>query len=291
MLAESSRITTALCDRPVTAGRSERTSANGRAKASGSAIARPVRANSSSASRSRRRAETSCSARSSSSIAANRIGRACRRPMRWMMAGRAAAKQAEQQRGREEVHRATSAPAAARRETRAGLRPAAAAVVANWYSTRASTQMRRQRSRSAADSRSNEAARSRGSTSKRRASPGSIASKSVTSSNGSVHLVGVEDLEQRHVVARASGAGAADRPGRPARRADRRRARPGSCDRPARRRRPARAPARCVPAGVTASSATSRSRMCPPRVRGGRYWRVSASNTSRPAGSPCCASR
>src|SRR6185312_16669644 len=91
MLAESSSTTTALCERPVTAGRSERTSANGRAKASGSAIASPVRASSRSASRSRRRAETSRSARRRSSIAAKRTGRARRRPMRWMSAGSTAA--------------------------------------------------------------------------------------------------------------------------------------------------------------------------------------------------------
>ena len=91
MLAESSMTTTALCEWVVTAGRSERTSVNGRANASGSAIASPVRASSSATSRSRRRADTSRSARSRSSIAAKRTGRARRRPMRWMIHGSTAA--------------------------------------------------------------------------------------------------------------------------------------------------------------------------------------------------------
>ncbi len=75
------------------------------------------------------------------------------------------------------------------------------AVVANRYSTRASRQMRRQRSRSAADSRSNEAARSRGSTSSRRRVVGLDRLEVGHLVERQRHLVGVEDLEQRHVVA------------------------------------------------------------------------------------------
>ena len=81
---------------PVTAGTSERTSANGRAKVSGSAVARPVRASSSSDSRSRRRAETRARRAAEAAWPRTALAGPAARPMRWMSraepppAGRAA---------------------------------------------------------------------------------------------------------------------------------------------------------------------------------------------------------
>src|SRR5581483_10156833 len=95
-------------------------------------------------------------------------------------------REAEQQGWSEEAHRVVYLRARWRPNRNVRRRLAGGTSVdANRYSTRASRQARRQRSRSASDSRRNDAARSRGSQSRRRSSSGSMASKWVKSSKGS----------------------------------------------------------------------------------------------------------
>ena len=115
MLAESSRMMTALWAPRLSSGRSLGRSANGRAKIKGSAAATPVRASSSRIWRSRRRADTRRSDRNSSCMAAKRTGVARRLPIRWISQGRPAASRPSRMEGaRNPIAQLTAAPGASR---------------------------------------------------------------------------------------------------------------------------------------------------------------------------------
>ena len=270
MLAESSRTTTALCERPVTAGRSDRTSTKGRANASGSAMASPG-AHDQQQDVAQPAVGRDLALGPQQELHRGEADRFCAPAADAVdEAGEGGGQQAQEQGWGEKVHRYLRPPAGGRRERRAAPRPAAG------RSSRTGTPpgTRRRSAASGPAAPPTRAGTRRPDRADRPAGGALVVGLHRLEGGdlfvGEIDLVGVQDLEDHHVV--AARADLAQAIGQVRRRVEQ----IGEDDDQAPRvghlghvgQRPPRLGAARRRPPPPARSA--RSRMCPPRVRGGR---------------------